>query len=221
LFHRPFSSHRNAKEDVVRKTSAPRRTLQLALVAAALPAVALLGAGCAQPTPEERVAELRSSYEATLQNFVIRETPLVDPLIDAEPALEGEEAAAEEAPAEGGETALGEELIEEVPVRQDVMLDILVRHDNHENLPGLTVEVAQLGEGASEQMSWEEVEAGAKATWRIYLDTAAIGRGQGNSVVHTLEDLDDVTPGDRFVVVVRDPVPPGERGDYREFSEAS
>lgn len=207
----------------MRKTSAPRRTLRFALAAAVLPAAALLGAACAQPTPEERVAALRSNYEATLQNFVIREEPLVDPLAVAEPALEGEEAAAEEAPAEGEEAAPGEELVEEVPVRQDVVLDILVRHSNHENLPGLTVEVAQLGEGAPEQMTWEEIEGSAhrKATWRVYLDTAAIGRGQGNSVVHRLEDLDDVAPGDRFVVVVRDPVPPGERGDYREFSEAS
>ncbi len=212
----------------MRKTSAPRRTLQFALAAAALPAAALLGAACAQPTPEERVAGLRSHYEATLQNFVIRETPLVDPLVDpladpladAEPALEGEEPAAEEAPAEGEAAALGEELIEEVPVRQDVVLDILVRHDNHENLPGLTVEVAQLGEGASEELSWEEIQSGAKATWRVYVETSAIGRGQGNSVLHKLEDV-DVAPGDRFVVTVRDPVPPEDRGDYREFSEAS
>lgn len=202
----------------MRKTPALPRCLNLGL-AAALLAATLFGAACAQPTPEERVADLRSHYEATLQNFVIREEPLVDPLTDAEPALEGEEPAAEEAPAEG-EEALGEELIEEVPVRQDVVLDILVRHDNHENLPGLTVEVAQLGEGASEELSWEEIQSGAKTTWRVYLDTAAIGRGQGNSVLHKLEDV-DVAPGDRFVVTVRDPVPPGDRGDYREFSEAS
>jgi hypothetical protein len=207
----------------VRKTPALPRCLNIVL-AAALLAATLFGAACAQPTPEERVADLRSHYEATLQNFVIREEPLVDPLADplagAEPALEGEEPAAEEAPAEGEEAALGEELIEEVPVRQDVVLDILVRHDNHENLPGLTVEVAQLGEGASEELSWEEIETSARATWRVYLDTAAIGRGQGNSVLYKLEDV-DVAPGDRFVVTVRDPVPPADRGDYREFSEAS
>lgn len=197
----------------MRKTSASRRIATFALAAAALTAV--LGS-CAQRSPEERVAELRSSYEATLQNFVIRETPLVDEA----PAFEGEEAAAEQAPAETEEAALGGELIEEVPVRQDVVLDILVRHGNRENLPGLTVEVAQLGEGASEEMSWEEIESSSKATWRVYLDTAAIGRGHGNSVIHKLEDI-DVAPGDRFVVTVRDPVPPADRGDYREFSEAS
>lgn len=183
-------------KEVARKTSGSRRILSFALAAAAPAAAALLGAACAQP-PEERVAELRSRYEATLLNFVIRETPLVDQV-----------------------PPLGEEPIGEVPVRQDVVLDILVRHDNHENLPGLTVEVAQLGEGASEELSWEEVASSARATWRVYLDTAAIGRGEGSSVLHKLEDV-SVAPGDRFVVTVRDPVPPGERADYRELSEAS
>lgn len=199
----------------MRKTSVLSLTLALAV------AVTLLAGACAQPTPEERVAELRGNYEATLQNFVVREEPLIDM------APEGEEAMAEEAPAEpapgSDEPAEGEEIVEEVPVRQDVTLDILLRHSNHENLPGVTVEVAQMGEGAADEMSWEEVEASPhrKASWRVYLDTSTIGRGQGNSVVHTLEDVDGVEPGDKFVVTVRKPVPPGERGDYREFAEAS
>lgn len=196
----------------MRKTSALSLTLALA-------AAALLGGACAQPSPEERVAELRSNYEATLQNFVVRE----EPLVDEAPLAEGEEAAAEEPADEAAGAEDGEEIVEEVPVRQDVMLDILVRHSNNENLPGLTVEVAQLGEGAAEQMTWEEIQSSPerKATWRIYLDTSAIGRGQGNSVVYTLEDVDGVEPGDRFVVTVRDSVPPEERGEYRELSEAS
>lgn len=195
----------------MRKISA--LTLTLALAAAAL-----LGGACAQPSPEERVAELRSNYEATLQNFVVRE----EPLIDEAPLAEGEEAEepAEEAAAGAEE---GEEIVEEVPVRQDVTLDILVRHSNNEILPGLTVEVAQLGEGAAEEMTWDEIQSSParKATWRVYLDTSAIGRGQGNSVVYTLEDVDGVEPGDRFVVDVRESVPAEERGEYREFSEAS
>lgn len=198
----------------MRKISVLSRTLVPAV------AVALLAGACAQPTPEERVAELRVNYEATLQNFVVREEPLIGDVPEGE-MPEGEEAMAEEAPAAGADE--GEEIIEEVPVRQDVVLDILVRHSNHDNLPGLTVEVAQLGEGAADEMSWEEIEASPerKATWRVYLDTSEIGRGQGNSVVHTLEDADGVEPGDKFVVTVRKPVPAGERGDYREFAEAS
>lgn len=200
----------------MRKISALLRTLTPGLAVVALLVVAALGAGCAAPSPEERAATLRGNYEATLQNFVIREEPLV------EPGSEGEYAAAEETMAEGAMDE-GEEVVEEVPVRQDVVLDILVRHSNRENLPGITVEVAQLGEAAAEEMSWEEIESSPerKATWRVYVDTAAIGRGQGNSVVYTLEDVDGVDPGDRFVVTVRKPVPPAERGQYREFAEAS
>jgi hypothetical protein len=204
----------------VRKIAALLRIVTPGLAAVALLAVSALGAGCSTPSPEERVAELRANYEATLQNFVIREEPLVEPMIGDQDAMD-EETVDEETM--GEEPAEGEEVIEEVPVRQDVVLDILIRHGNRENLPGLTVEVAQMGEGAADEMSWEEIESSAarKATWRVYLDTSAIGRGQGNSVVHTIEDVDGVDPGDRFVVSVRKPVPPAERSQYREFAEAS
>jgi hypothetical protein len=40
-------------------------------------------------------------------------------------------------------------------------------------------------------------------------------------VTYLLEDVAGYAPGDRFVVAVRHPVPEAERGEYREFSEAS
>jgi hypothetical protein len=201
----------------VRKTS---RWLPAAPLTAAL-AVALI-AGCARQTPAERVAELRGKYTAELKNFVVREVP---PPGSEAPAAEGGEAAAEAAAAtepaagEAGEAALETA----VPLQTDVLLDVLIRHDNQENLPGLTLEVVQMAEGGPSEATWEEILASPqrKATWRIWVDTSAIGRGQGASVTYLLEDVAGYAPGDRFVVAVRHPVPEAERGEYREFSEAS
>jgi hypothetical protein len=128
------------------------------------------------------------------------------------------------APAEGeGEPA--EAILEPapVPVATNILLDVLIRNENKENLPGLTLEVAQMAEGGPAQGTWEEIVASPqhKASWRIYVDTSAIGRGLGTSVTHLLENVEGYAPGDRFVVTVRHPVPPGERGEYREFAEAS
>jgi hypothetical protein len=201
----------------VRKTS---RWLPAAPLTAAL-AVALI-AGCARQTPAERVAELRGKYTAELKNFVVREVP---PPGSEAPAAEGGEAAAEPAAAtEPAAGEAGEAAIETaVPLQTDVLLDVLIRHDNQENLPGLTLEVVQMAEGGPSEATWEEILASPqrKATWRIWVDTSAIGRGQGASVTYLLEDVAGYAPGDRFVVAVRHPVPEAERGEYREFSEAS
>jgi hypothetical protein len=200
------------KEDVVRKTSAW-------LLATAL--LAGLAGGCAQPTPEERVAEMRGRYTAELQNFVVRE----EPLPGAETMAEGMTEAGEEAAA--GEDAGGEDGMEEMaaPVQTSIVLDVLIRNENQQNLPGLTLEVAQVAEGGpkGDEATWEQVVASpqTKATWRIYIDTATIGRGPGTSVTHKLQYVEGYEPGDGFVVTVRHPVPAGDRGEYREFAEAS
>ncbi len=191
----------------MRKTSA--WWLVTALFAAALSTG--LFAGCAQPTPEERVAAMRGLYTATLQNFVVREVP---------------PAAAELIAGEPGDEPAGtaEVFLEPAPpVATNIVLDVLIRNENKENLPGLTLEVAQMAEGGPEQGTWDEIVASPqrKASWRIYIDTSAIGRGPGTSVTHLLENVEGYAPGDRFVVTVRHPVPPGERGEYREFAEAS
>lgn len=196
----------------MRKTS---RWLPAARLFVAALAAGLI-AGCARQSPAERVAELRGNYAAELKNFVVREVPA--PGFEA-PAAEGEVAAAEAAAGEAGEEAIETA----VPVQTNVLLDVLIRHDNKENLPGLTLEVAQVAEGGPAEATWEEVLASPqrKATWRIYIDTSALAPGLGTSVTHLLEDVEGYAPGDRFVVTVRHPVPPAERGEYREFAEAS
>lgn len=206
----------------MRKTSP---WLPAAPLTAAL-AVALI-AGCARQTPAERVAELRGKYTAELKNFVVREVPPAGaemPLGETGEVGEAETEAAVEPAAEAAAGEAGEAAIETaVPVQTDVLLDVLIRHDNQENLPGLTLEVVQMAEGGPSEATWEEILASPqrKATWRIWVDTSAIGRGQGASVTYLLEDVAGYAPGDRFVVAVRHPVPEAERGEYREFSEAS
>ena len=178
-------------------------------------------AGCAQPTPEERVAEMRGRYTAKLQNFIVREEPL--PGYEAMAEAEADEEAAEAEGEDGMDDVDGME--EEVPLQTNILLDILIRNQNQENLPWLTLDVAQVAEGGpkGDEATWEQVVVGphTKATWRIYIDTSTIGRGPGTSVTHKLLNVEGYEPGDGFVVTVRHPVPPGERGDYPEFAEAS
>lgn len=207
----------------MRKTSARMlATLTLAGLAA------VVGAGCAEPTPEERVAEMRGRYSAELQNFVVNEVPLPGSEVTAHgvDGAEGVDPVAEEAEGEDGMNGMdGMDGMEEmdVPVQTDVVLDVLIRNGNHELLPGVTLDVAQVGEGGPEEASWDEIVASprTKQTWRIWVDTSTIGRGPGTSVTYRLEDVEDYQPDDRFVVTVREPVPAAERGDYREYAEAS
>ncbi len=157
--------------------------------------VALLAgalAGCAEKSPEERVAEIRSRYKADLNGFYVEETPLA---LAVDAAVAGEEAAAE-APE-----------VEEVALKRDAHLDILVRHDSFEKLPGLTVDI-----------SMASADGGEKGHWRLWLDTAGIERANPTQFSHVLEDV-PYEPGDGFMVEVR-PVPADERGDYREFAAA-
>ena len=194
------------------------------MIATAL--LAGLAAGCAQPTPEERVAEMRGRYSAELQNFVVREEPLpgYETMDDGMNGAEGGDAAAGEDA--GAEDAVdGEDGMEEMaaPVQTNVLLDVLIKNDNQENLPGLTLDVAQVAEGGPEEATWDEIVASPqhKANWRIWVDTSTIGRGPGTSITYKLEDVEGYAAGDRFVVTVREPVPAGERGEYREYAEAS
>jgi hypothetical protein len=105
-----------------------------------------------------------------------------------------------------GETAEAEAPVE-VPLRQDVILDILVSREGHEALPGITVDVTQADSRDNE-----------KASWKVYLDTSDLSRGPGVQMVHRLEDV-DFEEGDGFFVEVRHPIPAAERGEYRELRE--
>ena len=91
----------------------------------------------------------------------------------------------------------------------DVVLDIVIKNQNDSQLPGLTLDVSQAG-----------AEGAEKGHWRAWVDSSKIGRGPGTQVSYTLRGV-DYQQGDGFHVEVRNPVPPADRGDYREFSAAS
>lgn len=166
-------------------------------------ALAIAGVGllaCEQPTHEERIAELRSQYEAELNSFVTREVPQE---ADLETPVPGEETADEAM--EGEEGIIEEDLL---PPRIDVILDVIVRHSAREMLPGITLDVSHADA--------EEVE---KNHFRIWVDTSGLAKGETLQVNETFEDV-DFEEGDRFFVEVRHSVPPEERSEYWEFSEA-
>ncbi len=182
-------------------------------------ALAIAGVGllaCEQPTHEERVAELRSQYEAELNSFVTREVPQeVDPVTPVPGEETGDEAIDEtdtEATDEADDEAMeGEEgIVEEdlLPPRTDVILDIVVRHSAPEMLPGITLDVSHADA--------DEVE---KDHFRIWVETSGLAKGETLQVNETFEDV-DFEEGDRFFVEVRHSIPPEERSEYWEFSEA-
>ena len=153
---------------------------------------------CAPKSPEERVAAARGSYRATLNGFVVQEE-----VVGAGETVEGgemEPAATEEPVAEGEE-------MPEPEVIQNVLVDILVQHDSYELLSGVTVEIWQVD--ASEE---------TKGHWQLWVDTEGLPKATATQVGHVLEDV-SYEDGDGFAAEIR-LVPEGERGDYREYSEA-
>jgi hypothetical protein len=176
----------------------------------ALAALAVLASavGCAKKSPLEQMIENRSRYTAELNEsgFILEETPIVAAVPEGDVELEGE------APAEGegeGEAEGEGEMLEPEPVQVDqkVHLDILVRHDSYEKLPGITVDISMVDAGLNE-----------KGHWRVWLDTSNIERANLTQFSHTLENVGYVE-GDAFSVEVRHPIPEGERGDYKEFAD--
>lgn len=186
----------------------------------------LLLAGCQSETFEERVTRLRQGYTISSSSFVVKQTPPPvtpgvaegDAATEGDPAAEGEAAApegegmaAEEGvPEAAAEAAQGEDgiLVEDLmPVKQDVLLDLVVRNDNvRGSLPGLTLDVTQVDAAGNE-----------KQHWRAWIDTSGIERGPGEQLTHELEDV-EFAEGDTFQVEVRSSVPPEERADYRELT---
>ncbi len=86
----------------------------------------VFAAACAAPSPEERVAAIRSRYHAELNpgGFSVRQTPLA-----------------------GAEGEAGR-------VRTDVLLDLQVWHESAEKLPGVTVDIAMQDPGGREKGHW-------------------------------------------------------------------
>lgn len=173
-----------------------------------------LATGCQQSTPEEQLIEARSKYEATLNNFIVTQVPLVEeePAQGEGESTDGEPDESAEAEAEGDADAEasgeeGEEMVEEVPVRQDVTVDLTIRHESGDALDGITVDF-YMSDGDREVRSW-----------KVWFDTAAVAaHTPGVQFSHTFEDV-DYQEGYGFAAEIRSPVPAGERGDYREFSD--
>jgi len=92
--------------------------------------------------------------------------------------------------------------------RPTIVLDVTVRGDAKPPLAGLTLDVSQADAAGHE-----------KARRQVWVDTSGIGPG-GEQTTLTLDDL-DYAPGDGFWVEVRGPIPPVERGRYREYGEAA
>jgi hypothetical protein len=170
---------------------------------------------CEQPTHEERVTELRAKYEASLNGFAVRETPVAMDLEtvpgEGEAATDEalDEVAAEETGAvdvagEEGEMEAGEAM--EPMMRYDVILDIVVRHTSDEMLPGITLDLSHADAAGVE-----------KEHRRLWVDTSDLAKGDSLQVNETLEDV-DYDEGDGFHVEVRRPIPAAERGEYRELA---
>jgi len=189
-----------------------RRTIR---TVSALSVLALGLMACEQPTHEERVAGLRAKYEASLNGFAVRETPVAMDLEtvpgEGEAATEEalDEVAAEETGAvdvagEEGEMETGEAM--EPMMRYDVILDIVVRHTSNEMLPAITLD-----------LSHADVAGVEKEHRRLWVDTSDLAKGDSLQVNETLEDV-DYEEGDGFHVEVRRPIPAAERGEYRELA---
>lgn len=170
-------------------------------------ALLVLATGCRHESPADHVSRLRAGYTATLNGFVVQQQPAetqeTPEATAAEATAENEETAAPEA---GAESASGAEA---APVHQNVMLDILIRNENEERLPGLTLDVSQADSTGKE-----------KASWKVWVDTSGISRGPGTQVSHVLKDV-DYAEGDGFNVEVRTPIPSAQRSEYREFTQAA
>jgi hypothetical protein len=161
---------------------------------------AVLTLGCAQLSPEESVELRRSQYNVQLTSIAVDDQPQLAPVEAAEAELE----AAATPPAIGEGEIIAEHEAMVVTTTQAV-LDILVTTEADEGLPGLTVELEQIGANGAVKMQRQ-----------LWLDVSRVVRGSGAQITHVVEDV-DYEEGDGFAISVRSPVPPGERDAYREF----
>ncbi len=181
-------------------------------VARMIAALALLVAGiaCQQKSPEEQLVDARSRYEAAMtEGFVVRQVPLVAEEVDGEDAVNGESESADTQAAGASDESTSEdgaEVVEEVPVRQDILLDVIIRHESPRKLDGVTVDF-YMSDGENEV-----------ANWKQWFDVSAIeANTPGQQFTHVLEDV-DFHEGYGFYAEIRQPVPVDEWGDYREFA---
>lgn len=172
------------------------------LLIVGLLSVALLSGACSKPSHQERTAKARTRYVAELSSFLVQQEPIESVAEPLETVADDSQGAVDETVVGDG----GEEPSEtSVELIQNVLLDIVIRHDSFDKLPGLTVDIT-MADGDREVQSW-----------RVWFDTAGIDKGPGVQYSHTLENV-DYQPGFGFSAEVRFPVPAEERSEYREFS---
>lgn len=178
---------------------------QLPRISVAIVVVLLLGlagSACGPKSPADKIAQTRSLYSASMNGFVVEEEPIF------EQPIEEIEVSVEEAEIEAAE--LEEQAdFEPVAVSQRVLLDILIKHDSNQKLPGITVEISMADPDGQE-----------KNHWRVWFDTSDIEKANVTQFTHILEDV-SYEEGDGFFAEIRHPVPEAERGDYKEFASGS
>ena len=162
----------------------------------------VVSTACSSKSPEEKIAQIRSLYKARLNGFIIEEEPLPVELAETE-VVDVEDQATDVV------EAIEEEIVAEPPpVRQRARLDLLIQHDSYDRLPGVTVDISMANSAGEE-----------KGHWRVWFDTADVGKATVTQFTHILEDI-SYEEGDGFFAEIRNPIPPEERSEYREFSEA-
>lgn len=192
------------------------RQAQLCLLVSFL----LLAVACAPSDPATIVANTRAEYKVQLNTFIVQE-PEAEPelileVVEMEEAgtavaAEGAAVAAEllEEGGEGEEGEIDEVTPEEGPRSTDVLLDLYVLFNGKESLEGITIDISMADPFEKE-----------KGTFRRYLETGKMARGEGRQLSVVLEDIENFETGDIFSVFVRSAVPEGERGEYPEFAAA-
>ena len=182
------------------------------VLACSLALLPLLFAGCAQKSPEEIVAETRTQYFVEPTGLLIQEIEAEDALAaEADQGDEPAEAAAvaAEAAAEGEEVE-GEEVAEaDGPRTVEVLFDLILRFDGRKSLPGITIDIAHQDPFDKE-----------KARYQQWIETDGMSRGDARQLSFEKE-IPNYETGDGFTVEFQAFVPPEERGNYREFSEAA
>jgi hypothetical protein len=181
----------------------------LAFVLAVLPLLILVG--CAQKSPEEVVAETRTEYFLEPTGMLVQEPETASEDLLAEDAAEAEQgdepAAAEAAAAAEEDEAAAEEA--EGPRTVRVMFDVVVRFDGRKSLPGITIDISHRDPFEKE-----------KARYQQWIETPGMSRGDARQLSFEKE-ISNYETGDQFAIEFRPFIPPEERGDYREFTEAS
>lgn len=120
-------------------------------------------------------------------------------------------AATEDPSAEGSgevEGTEGETMSEPAagPSPATILIDLIVRFDGSEPLPGITVDIAQAD-------PFEKT----KASYRHWIETAGMFKRDTRQISFDLE-VEDFQVGDVFSVVLESHVAAEDRGEYREFA---